>query len=51
MGLPYGFRSLVHHLYDEKHGGIQADRVEKELRVLHLDSAGSRRLCVILGLA
>jgi hypothetical protein len=39
LGLAYSFRGLVHYLYEEKHGSMQAEIVlEKELRVLHLDS-------------
>jgi hypothetical protein len=40
LGLACSFRGLVHY----KHGWMQADTVlEKELRVLHLDSKAARR--------
>jgi hypothetical protein len=48
MGLAYSFRSLVYYHHGRKHGGVQADVVlEKELRVLYLDSKTNRRkLCL-----
>ena len=36
-GLAYSFRSLVHYHHGGKHGSIQADMVQLELRVLHLE--------------
>jgi hypothetical protein len=37
--LAYSFRGSVHYHHGRKHGSMQADMVlEKELRVLHLDS-------------
>jgi hypothetical protein len=35
--LAYKFRGLVHYHHGEKHGGMQADMVLEEPRVLHLD--------------
>jgi hypothetical protein len=31
LGLAYRFRGLVHHQRGEKHGGMQAKMLEKEL--------------------
>ena len=39
IGAGFQFRGSVHYHHDSKQGGMQADMVlEKELRVLHLDS-------------
>jgi hypothetical protein len=50
LGLAYSFRGFVHYHHGGKHDSIQADmRLEKKLRVLHLDpQAAKRRLLVIL---
>jgi hypothetical protein len=46
LELAYRFRGLVYYHHSRKHGSIQADMVlEKELRVLHLDSKATRRDC------
>ena len=46
MRLAYRFRGSVHHHHGGNHDIIQTDMVLEELRVLHLDSKGSRRrLC------
>ena len=37
QGLVYNFRSLVHYCHGEKHGGMQADTMLEEMRVLHWD--------------
>jgi hypothetical protein len=42
LGLPYSFRGLVNYHQSSKHGSMQAD-MEKELRVLHLDSKATTR--------
>jgi hypothetical protein len=41
LGLTY--RGLVHYHHSRKHGNMQADVVEKELRVLHLVLKATRR--------
>jgi hypothetical protein len=39
LGLAYSFRGFVYYHQGEKHANMQADMMlEKELRVLHLDS-------------
>ena len=43
LGMAYSYRDSV-HCNGRKHGSIQADMVlEKELRVLHLDSKAARK--------
>ena len=44
LGLAYRFRGSVHYHHNRKPGSLQADMMlEKELRVLHLDSKATRR--------
>jgi len=37
LGLAYSFRGSVHYPPGRRHGSIQADMVQEELGVLHLD--------------
>ena len=37
LGLAYNFRDMVHYHQGGKHGGMQADMMQREPRVLHLD--------------
>jgi hypothetical protein len=49
LGLAYSFRGLVHY-HGGKHGDIQADvELDKELRVLYLDSQATGRDTEALG--
>jgi hypothetical protein len=43
LGLAYRFRGSVHYHHGEKHGSVQADMVQEEVRVLHLDPKEARR--------
>jgi hypothetical protein len=44
LGLAYSFRGLVHYHHGRKHDSRQANTVlEKELRVLHLESQAAGR--------
>jgi hypothetical protein len=45
LGLAYSFRGSVHYHHGRKHGGMQADMVLQEQRVLllHLNMKAARR--------
>jgi hypothetical protein len=43
LGLAYRFRGSVHDHQGGKHGSIQADMVQEELRVLHLVPRANRK--------
>jgi hypothetical protein len=48
LELAYSFRGSVHYHHSKYHGSMQADMVlEKELRVLHLDSKATRTDCFL----
>ena len=52
LGPAYSFRGLVHYHHCEKHGSMQADKMKKELRFLHLDLQATRKeLRSTLGIA
>ena len=43
LGLAYTFRGSVHYHYGRKHGSMQADMIQEELRVLYLDPTTARK--------